>query len=87
VATRNFMNKSDYYNQCELRKPTENGYQRDVSWIPSKFAIEGNVVKIKQEDGSWDDGWTVFAVHSKMKGEYVLGHERDYKRNRKASDI
>jgi hypothetical protein len=29
-----------------------------VSWIPSKFAKVGGVVKLK-DDGKWTDGWVI----------------------------
>lgn len=28
-------------------------------FIPSKYAILGNVIKIKDDDGIWIDGWMV----------------------------
>lgn len=74
--------KSEYYNQCELRK--ENYV--DVSWIPSKFAFVGNILKVKYDE-IWEDGWKVTRVYSKKKGETVLDDEMLYKRNRKVSDI
>jgi hypothetical protein len=71
-----------------MRKPTDkDSYKLDVAWIPAKFAKVGKYVKIKQEDGSWDNGWEITSVGSKRKAEYVESNERDYLKQRKASDV
>jgi hypothetical protein len=70
-----------------LRKKTERGYTEHVAWIPEKFAVQNRMIKIKM-DGEWDDGWQVVgAGGSAMSEKYLLARERDFARQRKASDI
>jgi hypothetical protein len=76
------MPKTQYYRQCSLRK----GGATQVAHIPERFAIEGNVVKIK-EQGIWDDGWLVESVGSRNDEMTIIALERLWKRTRKASDI
>lgn len=49
------MSKKTLYKQCRLVK---NGITEQTSWIPEEFAVNGKVIKIR-ENGVWDDGWVV----------------------------
>ncbi len=60
-----------------------------MAWIPEKFAVVGKYIKIKRDDGTWDDGWEVTG-----DGERKILTAKDadqqsqlYKKTRKASDI
>jgi len=66
------------YCQCTLKK----GDIEDVVWIPEKYAKEGKWLKIAEENG-----WQVIKTGTPMSEDYVFGHERDFKDQRKASDI
>lgn len=56
------------YRQCSLSKPGGRKSRRlTTSYIPEEFAYLGATVKLKQPDGSWDDGWEVYHV-----GEHAL---------------
>lgn len=72
------------YTQCELSR----GPRRQISWLPNRFAVQGSVVKLK-DDGRWEDGWRVETAYHGV----VLAHQelversQDYKRTRLASDI
>lgn len=80
--------KAQTYTQCRLEKPWQDiGSLVDIVWIPTKYAKLNKILKIKQEDASWDDGWTVTAVYSTKKASEVESNERDYLRQRQASDI
>jgi len=46
------------YNQCRLRR--KNAEQ--VSYIPTKFAVVGSFLKLKDEKGNWTNGWEVLSV-------------------------
>ena len=51
------------YRQCTLYKPCgEEARKVMVSHIPETFAQVGNVLKLKQEDNTWEDGWIVESV-------------------------
>jgi len=43
------------YTQCMLEK----GNMRQVSWIPSKFAVVNAILKLRDSEGIWEDGWKV----------------------------
>ena len=47
------------YQQCRLRR--QNSEQ--VSFLPLRFAVAGRVVRLKQEDASWEDGWLIADVY------------------------
>lgn len=53
------MAKLVYYKQCHLQKPTKEGTMCQTSWIPEQFAVVGKVLKLKDSDGKWDNGWVV----------------------------
>ena len=60
------------YRQCLLQRDGS----RQTSWIPEKFAILGNVIRLKDGD-VWDDGWTVVEVGSDRKPwEKILDHRK-----------
>jgi hypothetical protein len=72
------------YRQCQLTKDNK----KRVAWIPSKFALVGKVIKIKDDNGEWNDGWIVERASSnEVCEDYLVEHERDYKHQREASDI
>lgn len=75
------------HKQCHLVK--WNGYKvtHYHAWIPEEFAEIGEIVKIKQDDGSWDDGWVVFQTFTMLPTTTVIERSQDYKKTRKASDI
>lgn len=51
------------YRQCELRKSMGDGQTvSQVSYIPTKFAVVGRTLKLRNESKSWDDGWVVISV-------------------------
>ena len=71
-------------NQCKLQK----GNSITTSWIPSKFAIKGNYVKLKNKYNEWINGWKVIEVFQPSKlSDSVINRSDDYKNTRKASDI
>ena len=53
-----------------------------VSWIPQKFAKKGKVLKLYEVDG-----WKVVEVWDSMEEKEVVERSRDYRNQRKASDI
>jgi len=56
------MGKTTFYRQCYLEKPTTEGTSCQMSWIPEKFAVKDKVLKLKDDDGNWDNGWIVRTV-------------------------
>jgi len=58
-----------------------------TSWIPKRYAVVGRYIKLKSEDGTWDDGWKVHQAHTELPTKVVLEREQDYRQARKASDV
>lgn len=81
------MSKTKTYRQCTLHKQCDNGITTTVSYIPTQFAVEGSILKLKQDDDSWDDGWRVVRAGKEIDAEYVEKNEMNYRRQRQASDI
>ena len=54
-----------------------------VSWIPSKLAIVGQVVDLKEPDGTWARGWKVDKVYGE-KEKSLLTSEQQVWRHWKA---
>lgn len=79
--------KTEYYVQCELRKPAETGTFTDTAWIPAKFATVGKTIRIKRDDDTWDDGWIVVRTYSKIEADKIEAGERDHLKQRKVSDV
>lgn len=75
--------------QCRLvRKHDDQAIDVLVSWIPDKFAKKGKLLKLKQNDGRWEQGWVVDHVYSQcMLYDEVKERSQDYKHHRKHSDI
>ncbi len=53
------MAKPVFYRQCRLVKRLEVGELVLVSWLPEPYASTGRPVKLRDDDGAWDDGWVV----------------------------
>ena len=76
--------KEDFYRQCRMTKPTDDGLGNydHVAWIPEKTAKKGKVIGFKDDDGEWNEGWTVKLVGAeRMSGDILLDREktqRDY---------
>lgn len=85
------MAKTTTYRQCHLvkkRKAPDAGELHQTSWIPSQFAVMNKVLKLKDEDGAWDNGWVVTSVgpYEKTEKEANEGTQL-HKKQRRASDI
>ena len=78
---RVFM-KDQWYNQCLMKK--DDVYR--VGWIPSEFAQEGRILKLKL-DNKWSNGWKVMQTGIIIDAQYAKAREMDYAKQRKASDI
>lgn len=90
----------NYYRQCILHKIARNYLStsprdfsgewmtvKQTSWIPEQFAHVGNYVQLKNADGVWDNGWQIDEVGARAPENQVLENSRDWKHQRKASDI
>jgi hypothetical protein len=53
-----------------------------ISWIPEEFAVIGKFLKLDD-----DDGWRVKMVGARKGDKEVNERSRDYKKQRKGSDM
>lgn len=83
------MAKSELHVQCELRKSIKNGEQIQVAWIPKNHARLGHIVKLKEDDDSWDDGWKVTEVsqNNVLASKLIQERSMGYKKMRQRTDI
>lgn len=71
------------FRQCLLRKED----RVLTTWIPDSFASVGKLLKLKNDNGEWDDGWKVVETYNRVSEKEVIDNSRDFMRQRKASDI
>lgn len=71
--------------QCLLRKASV----AQVAWIPSALAVKGKLLKLKTDDGDWDDGWVVANAARRIPQPSDLVQKRamDFKKMRRRTDI
>lgn len=82
------MPRTVKYRQCKLVKKIPEGEKHQTSWIPSEFAVEGKILKLRDSDGAWDNGWKVAKAGShEVDHEEVNEMSQLHKRQRRASDI
>ncbi len=80
------MAKTATYRQCTLYKPCGKQSRKVmVSYIPEKFAQVGGVLKLKQDDDTWDDGWIVEAVGARVEEADLPDPHKEIKSHRKAT--
>jgi hypothetical protein len=66
------MARDVFYRQCRLVKQTQTGELQQVSWIPDWFAVVGNVLKLRADDKTWDNGWVVQSTgHNRLSADQV----------------
>ncbi|MCC9607945.1 hypothetical protein LOC68_02500 [Blastopirellula sp. JC732] len=56
------MTKQVRYVQCGLRRQLNDGTLRATSYIPEQFAKQGGVLRLRDEQDQWTDGWIVEEV-------------------------
>lgn len=77
------MSKEYSLKQCKL----QNGNTHTVSYIPEKYAIVGETLKLKNND-VWTDGWVVISVSDGIiSSKDVPDVSTAHKRHRRTTDI
>jgi hypothetical protein len=69
----------DHYRQCVLRK----GNRSQVSWIPARFASIGQTLKLKREDGTWNNGWVVMSVSAAVEEDEIVDSNAARRKHRR----
>jgi hypothetical protein len=79
------MTRPAFFRQCLLVRPIERGELQTVSWIPEQFAVIGNRLRLRREDG-WEDGWVVQSVgFHRVADDALPDPHQDVKRHRRAT--
>jgi len=74
------MKRNTLYRQCRLVKKIREGESLQVSYIPAEFAKEGRVVKLREDDGGWDDGWVIRIVGGSMTEDELTSLDQAHRR-------
>jgi hypothetical protein len=79
--------KQIYYRQCRLHKTNNDGASLEqTSYIPEPYCTVGKVLKLKDADGKWDDGWVVTLAHPERRlAEDLPDPHNDIKHHRLAT--
>ena len=54
------------YRQCSLCRRDGERSIYQTAYIPTKFAVTGNILKIKDDDNEWVDGWEVLFCYAEI---------------------
>ena len=74
------MKRNELYRQCRLVKKVRGGEAVQTSYIPDEFAREGRFVKLREDDGGWDDGWVIRLVGGSLTEDQLGELERAHRR-------
>ena len=69
------MKHNTLYRQCRLVKRVSGGEKLLMSYIPADFARVGRVVKLRDADGGWDDGWVIRLVGGSRTEDQLVENE------------
>ena len=81
------MKKAKFYRQCRLQRTVEGNVREQVSYIPEPYCVVGRILRLKTEDGTWEDGWEVMSASERRPARAVEEEERDHLKTRSVSDI
>jgi len=74
-----------YYRQVTVeRKTADKKVVSQTTYIPVKFAVVGQVLKLKDPlSGQWVNGWKVVAVYNLTSEKSVLDYRKAIRNHRK----
>ena len=62
--------------QCVLEKTISchagGGKTQQTAWLPKRYAVEGGILELRDNDGIWTDGWEVVSVGVTQETEEVV---------------
>jgi hypothetical protein len=63
------MSKPVHYRQCRVRRSQGSGtYSEQVPYLPEAYCTRRRVLRLRDADGNWTDGWVI-----NDSGEAVFG--------------
>jgi len=69
------MKRNELYRQCRLVKKVRGGEAVQTSYLPAEFAKEGRIVKVREDDGGWDDGWVIRSLGGSLTEDQLADLE------------
>jgi hypothetical protein len=76
------------YRQCHMTRPEGAATEHYTAWLPDRFAVLGEVLKLRGENGNWSDHWRVtFVSREALSEEIAVKNSRAHLRQRRASDL
>lgn len=69
------MKCNELYRQCRLVKKIRGGETIQTSFLPAEFAKVGRIVKVREPDGGWDDGWVIRVVGGSLTEDQLAAIE------------
>lgn len=80
------MSRNTKYVQCAMRRSIAGGSEQTTSYIPAQFAKVGRVLKLREEDGHWVDGWVVENVCDvSVESDSVPDYRKAIRNHRKST--
>lgn len=82
------MSKEITYRQCKLQKKVPHGIMEQTSYIPEPFCHVGKILKLRDDDGTWNNGWKVILASRTSHAEkWVNQQSHAHTKNRMTTDI
>jgi hypothetical protein len=80
------MTKNVKYVQCSMRRIVVGASLVTTSYIPTQFARVGRVLKLKDSDERWVDGWVVETVGGDIvEGDSVPDYRKAIRSHRRST--
>ncbi|WP_442511659.1 hypothetical protein SH528x_003354 [Novipirellula sp. SH528] len=80
------MSRNVKYVQCAMRRDIASGSVRTTSYIPQEFAKVGRVLRLKDDNVGWVDGWVVeFVGDEIVEGDQLPDSHKAIKNHRKST--
>ena len=80
------MTRKVKYAQCAMRRIVADTSVVTTAYIPTKFAKVGRVLKLKDSDDHWVDGWVVETVSGVIvQGDRVPNYRKAIRNHRKST--
>ena len=80
------MARNMKYAQCAMRRVVAGACVVTTSYIPAKFAKVGRVLKLKNSDDHWVDGWIVETVGDVIvEGDTTPDYRKAIRNHRKST--
>ena len=80
------MPRNVKYVQCAMKRSVAGGSVRTTSYIPQQFAKLGRVLRLKDDNVGWVDGWVVECVGDAIiDGDQLPDSHKAIKNHRKST--